>query len=191
MNAITAEGLVKVYRSRKNEVRALDGVDLEVPEGTILGLLGPNGAGKTTLIGLLLGLQRPTSGRVEVLGLDPTTHGSRLRPLVGYSPQLQVLPPDVPAEDQGPVVEAVAEEPVVVAAPVTRVDELALRRQRRLTRVLSLAVAAALVVALGLGGWVVSRFGARPPADAELAARLARYPLDSAPADRGLAGAGL
>ena len=47
-NAITAEGLVKIYKSRKNEVRALDGLDLEVAEGTVLGLLGPNGAGKTT-----------------------------------------------------------------------------------------------------------------------------------------------
>ena len=54
MNAISAEGLVKVYRSRKSEVRALDGVDLEVPEGTILGLLGPNGAGKTTTLLMIL-----------------------------------------------------------------------------------------------------------------------------------------
>ena len=45
MNAITAEGLVKIYKTRKNEVRALDGLDLEVAEGTVLGLLGPNGAG--------------------------------------------------------------------------------------------------------------------------------------------------
>jgi hypothetical protein len=44
MDAITADGLVKIYRTRKSEVRALDGVDLVVPEGTVLGLLGPNGA---------------------------------------------------------------------------------------------------------------------------------------------------
>ena len=50
MAAVEAEGLVKVYRSRKSEVRALDGVDLEVREGTVLGLLGPNGAGKTTTV---------------------------------------------------------------------------------------------------------------------------------------------
>ena len=76
----------------------LDGADVHVGPG-VTGLLGPNGAGKTTLIGLLLGLQRPTSGEVRVLGLDPTREGPRLRPLVGYSPQLQVLPPDVPAVD--------------------------------------------------------------------------------------------
>ena len=76
----------------------LDGADVHVGPG-VTGLLGPNGAGKTTLIGLLLGLQKPTSGEVRVLGLDPAREGPRLRPLVGYSPQLQVLPPDVPAVD--------------------------------------------------------------------------------------------
>ena len=76
----------------------LDGADVHVGPG-VTGLLGPNGAGKTTLIGLLLGLQRPTSGELRVLGLDPTRDGPRLRPLIGYSPQLQVLPPDVPAVD--------------------------------------------------------------------------------------------
>ena len=52
-DVITAEGLVKVYRSRSGEVRALDGLDLTVAEGSILGLLGPNGAGKTTTVRIL------------------------------------------------------------------------------------------------------------------------------------------
>jgi len=92
-----------VVRTRDLRLRiggrlVLDGTDVEVGPG-VTGLLGPNGAGKTTLIGLLLGLQRPTSGDIEVLGLDPRTDGPRLRPRIGYSPQLQVLPPDVPAVD--------------------------------------------------------------------------------------------
>ena len=58
MAVIEAEGLVKVYRSRKSEVRALDGVDLDVQEGTVLGLLGPNGAGKTTTVRVLTTLLR-------------------------------------------------------------------------------------------------------------------------------------
>ena len=60
-NAIEAEGLVKIYRAKRgsSEVRALDGVDLEVPEGTVLGLLGPNGAGKTTTVRILTTLLAP------------------------------------------------------------------------------------------------------------------------------------
>ena len=62
MAAIEAEGLVKVYRARKSEVRALDGVDLDVADGTVLGLLGPNGAGKTTTVRILATLLRPDAG---------------------------------------------------------------------------------------------------------------------------------
>ncbi|MFC3689874.1 ABC transporter ATP-binding protein [Aquipuribacter hungaricus] len=92
-----------VVRTRDLRLRVggrdvLAGADVHVGPG-VTGLLGANGAGKTTLIGLLLGLQRPTSGEISVLGLDPTVDGTRLRPRVGYSPQLQVLPPDVPAVD--------------------------------------------------------------------------------------------
>ena len=68
--AITAEGLTKVYGSRAGEVRALDGLDLTVEEGTVLGLLGPNGAGKTTTVRILATLLRPDSGRATVLGYD-------------------------------------------------------------------------------------------------------------------------
>ena len=52
-DVIRAEGLVKRYSSRSGEVRALDGLDLAVPEATVLGLLGPNGAGKTTAVRIL------------------------------------------------------------------------------------------------------------------------------------------
>ena len=60
MAAIEAEGLVKTYGSGEKTVRALDGVDLEVHEGTVLGLLGPNGAGKTTTVRVLTTLLTPT-----------------------------------------------------------------------------------------------------------------------------------
>ena len=75
MDAITAEGLVKIYKSRKSEVRALDGVDLTVPEGTVLGLLGPNGAGKTTAVRILATLLKPDAGRATVAGFDVVTPG--------------------------------------------------------------------------------------------------------------------
>ncbi|MCW3843634.1 ABC transporter ATP-binding protein [Micromonospora yasonensis] len=62
--AIRARGITKCF----GDVVALDGIDLDVPQGQIHGLVGPNGAGKTTLLGLLLGLAVADSGRLEVLG---------------------------------------------------------------------------------------------------------------------------
>ena len=87
MNVITAEGLVKVYQSRKTEVRALDGVDLEVPEGTVLGLLGPNGAGKTTTVRILATLLKPDAGHATVAGFDVVKQAQQLRSVIGLSGQ--------------------------------------------------------------------------------------------------------
>jgi len=64
--AILTVGLTKRYGS----LAALDSLDLEVPEGDVLGYLGPNGSGKTTTIRLLLGLIRATTGRAEIFGAD-------------------------------------------------------------------------------------------------------------------------
>jgi len=85
--AITAEGLVKIYRSRKTEVRALDGVDLTVEEGTVLGLLGPNGAGKTTTVRILATLLKPDAGRATVAGFDVVRQAKELRHVIGLSGQ--------------------------------------------------------------------------------------------------------
>jgi ABC-2 type transport system ATP-binding protein len=85
--AITAEGLVKTYGSGEKIVRALDGVDLEVPEGTVLGLLGPNGAGKTTAVRVLTTLLTPDAGNATVLGIDVRRHPQRVREQIGLSGQ--------------------------------------------------------------------------------------------------------
>ena len=87
MDVITAEGLVKIYKSRKHEVRALDGIDLSVAEGTILGLLGPNGAGKTTTVRILATLLKPDAGRATVAGYDVVSEAQRIRTLIGLSGQ--------------------------------------------------------------------------------------------------------
>jgi ABC-2 type transport system ATP-binding protein len=86
-DAIVAEGLVKVYRGRKSEVRALDGLDLTVAEGTVLGLLGPNGAGKTTTVRILTALLRPDAGRATVAGFDVVHQAQELRHACGLSGQ--------------------------------------------------------------------------------------------------------
>ena len=87
MAAIETEGLVKVYRARGSEVRALDGVDLEVQEGTVLGLLGPNGAGKTTTVRILATLLHADAGRATVAGLDVARDAQAVRKVIGLSGQ--------------------------------------------------------------------------------------------------------
>src|ERR1700722_12403148 len=75
-------------------VRAVDGITFDVAHGTIFGLLGRNGAGKTTTLETCIGLQKPTSGSVRVLGLDPTKRRDfeKLRRLVGVQLQATSLP---------------------------------------------------------------------------------------------------
>ncbi len=82
-DAIVAEGLVKTY----GDVKALDGLDLTVPEGTVLGLLGPNGAGKTTTVRIFTTLLRPDEGRVIVGGLDVLRNAQEVRGKIGLSGQ--------------------------------------------------------------------------------------------------------
>ncbi|MGY1454486.1 ATP-binding cassette domain-containing protein [Streptomyces sp. SS8] len=85
--AIHAEGLVKTF----GDVRALDGVDLDVPEGTVLGLLGPNGAGKTTTVRVLTTLLRPDSGRAVVAGIDVLEQPQEVRRSIGLSGQFAAV----------------------------------------------------------------------------------------------------
>ena len=87
MSTIEATGLVKHY----GEVKALDGLDLYVPEGTILGLLGPNGAGKTTAVNILTTLIRPTSGSATVAGADVVKQPGKVRKRIGLSGQFAAV----------------------------------------------------------------------------------------------------
>ncbi|WP_433240749.1 ATP-binding cassette domain-containing protein [Streptosporangium sp. CA-135522] len=81
--AIQAEGLVKRY----GETRALDGVDLLVPQGRLLGVLGPNGAGKTTAVRILATLLRPDGGTASVGGFDVVGQAHQVRSLIGLTGQ--------------------------------------------------------------------------------------------------------
>jgi ABC-2 type transport system ATP-binding protein len=81
--AVHTEGLCKFYGS----VKALEGLNLRVPDKSIFGLLGPNGAGKTTTIKLLLGLIKPTSGRGTLLGQDIEKSSVEVRRRIGYLAQ--------------------------------------------------------------------------------------------------------
>ncbi|SPF06151.1 ATP-binding cassette domain-containing protein [Streptomyces sp. MA5143a] len=81
--AVTVRGLVKHY----GETRALDGVDLDVREGTVMGVLGPNGAGKTTLVRCLSTLVTPDSGQATVAGYDVVRQPRALRRVIGLTGQ--------------------------------------------------------------------------------------------------------
>ncbi|MCX8528018.1 MAG: ATP-binding cassette domain-containing protein [Candidatus Nanopelagicales bacterium] len=81
--AVVASGLVKTF----GEVRALDGVDLVVPRGQVVGLLGPNGAGKTTTVRILSTLLKPTSGTATVAGFDVVKQADEVRRTIGLTGQ--------------------------------------------------------------------------------------------------------
>ena len=83
MAAVTLDNAAKIYEGRP----ALAGITLAVPEGKCLALIGHNGAGKTTLMKLVLGLARPTSGSVTVLGVDPANARKSFRRQLGFLPE--------------------------------------------------------------------------------------------------------
>jgi ABC-2 type transport system ATP-binding protein len=87
--AIRTQSLTKIYQSRQI---ALNCVDLVVEPGTVLAVLGQNGAGKTTLVKLLLGLQLPTAGKVEIFGQRMTPNAGLLRQRIGYVPAIPRFP---------------------------------------------------------------------------------------------------
>ena len=85
--AVKAEGIVKTFGT----VVALDGLDLEVEQGTVFGLLGPNGAGKTTLVRVLATLLEPTAGRASVLGHDVVTESLAVRRRIALAGQFAAV----------------------------------------------------------------------------------------------------
>ncbi|MGB0189904.1 MAG: ABC transporter ATP-binding protein [Nocardioides sp.] len=96
MAAIRAQGLTKVY----DDLRAVDGVDLEVAEGEFVGVLGPNGAGKTTLLEMVEGLRRPDAGTVEVLGQAVWPRNPALLPRIGVQLQASAFFERLTAREQ-------------------------------------------------------------------------------------------
>ena len=94
MELITVNGLTMQF----GQHRALDSVDFTVHSG-VTGLVGANGAGKTTFMSIALGLRAPTAGSIRVLDLEPVADGAKLRSLVSYGPERNILPDEMPAVD--------------------------------------------------------------------------------------------
>ncbi len=88
---------IRSLTKRYGDTLALGGVDLDIDAGGVVGLLGPNGAGKTTMVEILEGLREPSSGRVSVLGLDPTGQTYELQQRIGAQLQATQIPLDLTA----------------------------------------------------------------------------------------------
>ena len=84
---IRFENLTKYYRG----IKAVDGLNLQIPQGTIFGFIGPNGAGKTTTIKMMAGVLRPTSGRIYINGLDIAKEPSKTKRIIGFIPDRPFL----------------------------------------------------------------------------------------------------
>jgi lipooligosaccharide transport system ATP-binding protein len=127
MAAIELHGVVK----RFGPITAVDGLDLEVPEGICLGLLGPNGAGKSTTMRLLTGQAIPDAGEVRVLGHELPGDSKAARAKMGVVPQLDNLDVDVTVEDNLAVYARLYRVKDVGAAVDRCLDLARLRGRRR------------------------------------------------------------
>ncbi len=92
MPVVEVNDLVKFY----GKFQALDGVDMEVAKGEVLGFIGPNGAGKTTTIRILLGLLRKNAGTTNIFGKDAWAHAAELHRSMAYVPDVVNLWPTLP-----------------------------------------------------------------------------------------------
>jgi len=125
--AIELSGVVK----RFGPITAVDGLDLEVPEGICLGLLGPNGAGKSTTMRLLTGQAIADAGTLQVLGHELPADSKAARAEMGVVPQLDNLDVDVTVEDNLAIFARLYRVPDVGAAVDAALDLARLRERRR------------------------------------------------------------
>jgi ABC-2 type transport system ATP-binding protein len=99
-HVISARGLARAFRRKKQEVRAVDGVDIDVAAGEIVGFLGPNGAGKTTTLRMLTTLLEPSAGTATVAGCDLLTDPVGVRRRIGYVSQSGSTQPEALAGEE-------------------------------------------------------------------------------------------
>lgn len=109
--------LVKGVAKRFGEVTALDGIDFEVPAGTVFGLLGPNGAGKTTAVRILATIIAPDAGRAEVLGHDVRREAETVRYLIGLAGQNAAVDPNLTGRENLWLIGRLTQLPVKAIGP--------------------------------------------------------------------------
>jgi ABC-2 type transport system ATP-binding protein len=121
---VSVRGLCKSYAGRV----VVDGLGLDVPEGSVVGLIGANGAGKTTAVECIQGLRRADSGRLRVCGYDPAREPERMRALVGSQLQDSALPDRIRV---GEAVRLFARDRRVARAGAQLIEQFGLSRLRR------------------------------------------------------------
>lgn len=119
---IEVQKLRKYFGKGADVVRAVDGISLNIQKGEIFGFLGPNGAGKTTSLRMIIGLLKPDSGGVRILGKDPFSNGKQLKRQLGIVTQDIVMYEDLTVEENLWFLSNIYEIPKVVAT--TRIDNL-------------------------------------------------------------------
>ena len=144
MNVVETQNLTKIYQSRQI---ALNGISLVVPEGAVFGLIGPNGAGKSTALRLIMGLQKPTAGTVQVFGKPMRTSSGDLRRRIGFLSQSGRFPPEmtpityldltgrllgVPAETRKPRLSALLHAVDLLQSSSQRIEHLSSGQKTRL-----------------------------------------------------------
>ena len=119
---IEVQKLRKYFGKGADLVRAVDGISLNIQEGEIFGFLGPNGAGKTTSLRMIIGLLKPNSGGVKILGKDPFSNGKQLKRQLGIVTQDVVMYEDLTVEENLWFLSNIYEIPKAVATK--RIDNL-------------------------------------------------------------------
>ena len=137
---IEVNELFKAFGKGKNRVEAVRGISLQIYEGEIFGFLGPNGAGKTTCLKMIVGLLKPDSGVVKILGVNPNINGKEIKRKLGIIPQMPTFYEDLTVRENLEFIAKIYDIPILEARERINhlITQIGLKKKRNaLTKTLS------------------------------------------------------